>query len=132
MKLVNDKTIGAWVPLPAPLKGLIARLELCRGSKPCRTTPEGTGPCPAVLPEAGEIPIAPLEQEVHIAELYVYADYYPEDGQLTLIEQLRDVITEHIPEEERQWLDPLKHSYPMWDWKRSVEECEGTHARRRT
>ena len=30
---------------------------------------------------------------------------------MTLIEQLRDVITEHIPEEERAWLDPLKHSY---------------------
>jgi hypothetical protein len=28
-----------------------------------------------------------------------------------LIEQLRDVITEHIPQEEREWLDPLKHSY---------------------
>ena len=27
------------------------------------------------------------------------------------IEQLRDVITEHIPDEERVWLDPLKHSY---------------------
>ena len=28
-----------------------------------------------------------------------------------LIEQLHDVITEHIPQEERAWLDPLKHSY---------------------
>jgi hypothetical protein len=28
-----------------------------------------------------------------------------------LIEQLRDVITENIPQEEREWLDPLKHSY---------------------
>ncbi|HZO53566.1 MAG TPA: hypothetical protein VFB63_12690 [Bryobacteraceae bacterium] len=28
-----------------------------------------------------------------------------------MIEQLRDVITEHIPQEEREWLDPLKHSY---------------------
>lgn len=55
--------------------------------------------------------IAPLEQEVELAGLYLYCDYYPDDGQLTLIEQLRDVITEHIPEEERQWLDPLKHSY---------------------
>ena len=27
-----------------------------------------------------------------------------------MIEQLRDVITEHIPQEEREWLDPLKHS----------------------
>jgi hypothetical protein len=55
--------------------------------------------------------VLPLEQEVELANLYLFCDYYPEDGQLTLIEQLRDVITEHIPEEERQWLDPLKHSY---------------------
>ncbi len=55
--------------------------------------------------------VAPLEQEVELASLYLFCDYYPDDGQLTLIEQLRDVITEHIPEEERQWLDPLKHSY---------------------
>ena len=41
---------------------------------------------------------------------YLYADFYPQDGQVTLIEQLRDVITEHIPQEEREWLDPLKHS----------------------
>jgi hypothetical protein len=52
-----------------------------------------------------------LAQEVELANLYLYADFYPEDGQLTLVEQLRDVITEHIPEEERAWLDPLKHSY---------------------
>ena len=52
--------------------------------------------------------VAPLEQEVELASLYLFCDYYPDDGQLTLIEQLRDVITEHIPEEERQWLDPLK------------------------
>ena len=52
-----------------------------------------------------------LPQETGLATLSLLCDFYPEDGQLTLIEQLRDVITEHIPEEERAWLDPLKHSY---------------------
>ena len=42
-------------------------------------------------------PLAPLPEEVELADLLLYADFYPEDGQLTLIEQLRDVITEHIP-----------------------------------
>jgi hypothetical protein len=55
--------------------------------------------------------VTPLREEIEAAELIVYCDFYPEDGQLTLIEQLRDVITEHIPQEERVWLDPLKHSY---------------------
>jgi hypothetical protein len=54
--------------------------------------------------------LSPLPQETELANLIFYADFYPQDGQLTLIEQLRDVITEHIPQEEREWLDPLKHS----------------------
>jgi hypothetical protein len=54
--------------------------------------------------------LSPLPQETELANLFLYADFYPQDGQLTLIEQLRDIITEHIPQEERAWLDPLKHS----------------------
>ena len=60
--------------------------------------------------EAGGL-LSPLPQETDLANLLLYSDCYPQDGQLTLIEQLRDVITEHIPQEEREWLDPLKHSY---------------------
>ncbi|MEQ1795332.1 MAG: hypothetical protein ABL970_14205, partial [Nitrospira sp.] len=59
----------------------------------------------------GNAPLPPFAQEADLATLTIYADYYPQDGQLTLIEQLRDVVTEHIPEEERAWMDPLKHSY---------------------
>ncbi len=113
MKLANDRTIGTWIPLPAPLEGLIARLG--RLSKaPAFTVQRQMALSRALqsyLATGSEALLAPLDQEVHLAELYVYADYYPDDGQLTLIEQLRDVITEHIPEEERQWLDPFKHSY---------------------
>lgn len=54
--------------------------------------------------------LEPLPQEIALAKLYLYADFYPEDGQLSLIEQLRDTITIHIPEEERAWLDPLQRS----------------------
>jgi hypothetical protein len=54
--------------------------------------------------------LSPLPQETGLANLLLYAEFYPQDGQLTLIEQMRDVITEHIPQEEREWLDPLKHS----------------------
>jgi hypothetical protein len=55
--------------------------------------------------------LSPLPEETELAKQILFADFYPQDGQLTLIEQLRDVISEHIPQEEREWLDPLKHSY---------------------
>jgi hypothetical protein len=55
--------------------------------------------------------LAPLPEEIEIAEGYLYADYFPTDGHPSLIEQVRDTITEHVPEEERIWLDPVRHSY---------------------
>jgi hypothetical protein len=57
------------------------------------------------------VPFQPTAGEVGLAELYLFADYYPEDGQLSLPEQVRDMIEVHVPEEERVWLDPLRHSY---------------------
>src|SRR5574341_80074 len=57
------------------------------------------------------LPLSPLSEELALATLYLYADFYPEDGQLSLIEQVRDLIEVHVPEEERAWLDPLHHSY---------------------
>lgn len=55
--------------------------------------------------------LAPLPEEIEIAEGYLYADYFPTDGHPSLAEQVRDTITEHVPEEERIWLDPVRHSY---------------------
>lgn len=54
--------------------------------------------------------LAPLPEEEDLAQLYVDADYLPDDGQPSLIEQVRDTITTHVPEEERAWLDPVRHS----------------------
>jgi hypothetical protein len=58
-----------------------------------------------------DVPLQPTPGEVGLAELYLFADYFPEDGQLSLPEQVRDTIDVHVPEEERVWLDPLRHSY---------------------
>lgn len=58
-----------------------------------------------------EIPLAPLPEEVELAKLYLYADYFPDDGHFSLVEQVRDQISEHISDEERAWLDPIRHSY---------------------
>ncbi|MEC4890201.1 MAG: hypothetical protein RI101_09110 [Nitrospira sp.] len=113
MKLANESAAGLWAPLPPGLDGLIARLEALSLS-PMFQAQRDLALRQALRPyvEGGGVaPLPPYAQEVELAAWTVYADYYPQDGQLTLIEQLRDVITEHIPEEERAWMDPLKHSY---------------------
>ncbi len=56
-------------------------------------------------------PLEPTPEEIGLALLYLYADFFPEDGQLSLIEQLRDLVEVHVSSKERAWLDPLRHSY---------------------
>ncbi len=56
-------------------------------------------------------PLVPLPEEEDLARWFVYADYLPTDGHASLIEQVRDLVTEHVPQEERVWLDSLRHSY---------------------
>ncbi len=112
MKLASEITAGLWVPLVPPLDTLIARLDIL-SSEPGMAGQRQIALSLALQPYleggAGAL-LSPLPQETELADLILYADFYPQDGQLTLIEQLRDVITEHIPQEERAWLDPLKHS----------------------
>ena len=113
MKLASEVTAGLWLPLVPPLDTLIARLDIL-SSEPRMAGQRQIALNLALQPYleggAGAL-LSPLPQETELADLILYADFYPQDGQLTLIEQLRDVITEHIPQEERAWLDPLKHSY---------------------
>lgn len=113
MKLASERGAGFWVPRPPSLDAVLARLELL-SLKPEFAVQRELALTRALKPYleggAGRV-IAPLPQETELATLYLFCDFYPEDGQLTLIEQLRDVITEHIPDEERVWLDPLKRSY---------------------
>ncbi|HEY5931783.1 MAG TPA: hypothetical protein VIT63_02650, partial [Nitrospira sp.] len=110
MKLANDQASLSVPRLPA-LDHLVTRLERL-----------SCGPEYAVLRETllgramkpyleGSRILAPLAEEVDLATLILYCDVYPDTGQLSLIERLRDVVTEHIAQEERIWLDPLKHSY---------------------
>jgi hypothetical protein len=111
MKLASETTAGLWVPLTPSLDALLARLEAL-SLEPGVAVQRQIALRFALQPyfEGGAL-LVPLPQETELANLLLYADFYPQDGQLTLIEQLRDVITEHIPQEEREWLDPLKHSY---------------------
>ncbi len=112
MKLANDRQ-GFWTPRPASMDAVLARLEslsLKPGFALQRELALARALQPYLEGMTGRI-VAPLPEESELASLILFCDFYPEDGQLTLIEQLRDVITEHIPNEERVWLDPLKHSY---------------------
>ena len=112
MKLESELTAGLWHPMPTELAAVVDRLRIL-ATQPAFAAQRQVAFSRALRPyvEAGSAsPLAPLPQEVELANLYVLADFYPEDGQLSLIEQLRDVVTEHIPHEQRQWLDPLKHS----------------------
>lgn len=65
---------------------------------------------PYASPGLAEV-LAPLPEELRLADLYIYADHFPEDGQPTLVEQVRDTISAHVSTEEREWLDPVRHSY---------------------
>ncbi len=112
MKLASETTAGLWVPLAPSLEALLERLESL-SLEPGFAAQAQIALRLALQPYreggAGAL-MSPLQQETTLANLVLYADFYPQDGQATLIEQLRDVITEHIPQEEREWLDPLKHS----------------------
>ncbi len=112
MKLASEATAGLWVPRVPSLDALLARLESL-SLEPEMAAQRQVALRLALQPYceggAGAL-LSPLPQETELAKLFLYADFYPQNGQLTLIEQLRDIITEHIPQEEREWLDPLKHS----------------------
>lgn len=53
----------------------------------------------------------PLPEEESLAKWFFYADYLPADGHASLVEQVQDLVTEHLPQDERVWLDSLRHSY---------------------
>lgn len=113
MNLTNEKAAGFFVPVAVSLENVLGRLDAL-SRQPEFVLQRELGLARALQPylEDGAGGVLPaLPQETELANLSLFCDFYPEDGQLTLIEQLRDVITEHIPDEERAWLDPLKHSY---------------------
>nr|MBI3614827.1 hypothetical protein [Nitrospirota bacterium] len=135
MKPASDSPAArpeADVPLDPSLASLFVRLDaLARepGFQLQRATALGQALRP-YAEYAQVIPIAPLPEEQALAHLYLYADYFPTDGQLSLVEQVRDMIEVHVPQEERGWLDPLRHSYMDLLEILSIEGTPGTLALR--
>jgi len=113
MNLANEQAAGFFVSMPVSLETVLTRLDSL-SQQPEFVPQRELGLARVLKPylqDGVSRVLAALPQETELATLWLFCDFYPEDGQLTLIEQLRDVITEHIPEDERTWLDPLKHSY---------------------
>lgn len=116
MKLANEQVAPlskGLFPNESSLEALFNRLEALAmepGFRRQREIALGRALRPYLVGRE-EFSVVPLPEEVALAKLYLYADFYPEDGQLSLVEQVRDLIEAHVPEEERAWLDPLRHSY---------------------
>ncbi|MFN3681504.1 MAG: hypothetical protein ACK4VP_05610 [Nitrospira sp.] len=126
MKLGSERASGFWTPLPPSLDAVIRRLDTL-SLEPQFALQRQRALSRALQPYLkdgmGRI-VPPLPQETELASQFLFFDFYPDDGQLSLVEQLRDVVSEHIPEEERAWLDPLKHSamdlFELISWDTTV------------
>lgn len=113
MKPVSEAPIGGRIGSEPSLLALLSRLDAL-ASEPTFRVQREIALDRALRPYAEysqKLGLHPLPEEMALAKLYLFADYFPEDGQLSLIEQIRDMIEAHVPEEERRWLDPLKHSF---------------------
>lgn len=113
MKPVSEAPVSRRIEIDPSLLALLTRLDAV-ASEPTFLVQRDIALSRALRPYAEysrEIGLYPLPEEIALAKLYLFADYFPEDGQLSLIEQVRDMIEVHVPEDERVWLDPLKHSF---------------------
>ena len=113
MESIHKRSLGRWISLDPALELLLDRLEaLSLQQRFVVQRQRALEKALRIYIDPGTASLfSPLPEERELAQLYLFADYYPDDGQLSLIEQLRDMIEIHIPNEERRWLDPLKHSY---------------------
>jgi hypothetical protein len=112
MKRGSEAGVGGETLTAAALASLLQRLHAL-ALEPAFALPRQRALSQALRPYAEYEPqfgLLPLPEEAALARLCMYADYLPEDGQPSLIEQVRDTVTVHVPEEERAWLDPLRHS----------------------
>jgi hypothetical protein len=113
MKPGSEHAVGIWIPIEPSLETVLARLEAL-SLEPAFLAHRQLAMTRALRPYAdyaATIPLKPLPEEIALANLFLYCDFLPADGQPSLVEQVRDTITTHVPEEERAWLDPLRHSY---------------------
>jgi len=109
MKHGSDAGVGGDIGTISSLASLLARLQAV-ASEPAFLLQRQRALGIALRPYTEGAVLPPLAEELRLADQYLFADYLPDDGQLSLIEQVRDTITTHVPAEERAWLDPFRHS----------------------
>ena len=109
MKHGSDAGVGGDIGTISSLASLLARLQAV-ASEPAFNLQRQRALSIALRPYTEGAMLPPLAEELRLAEQFLFADYLPDDGQPSLIEQVRDTITTHVPEEERAWLDPFRHS----------------------
>ena len=88
MKLASDDVSGFWNPRPAPLESVLARIEQLSRKPEFALQREAafTRSLKPYLEGGTGTVLRPLPHEVELATLALFCDYYPDDGQLTLIE----------------------------------------------
>lgn len=109
MKHGSDAGVGEDIGTISSLASLLARLQAL-ACEPAFNLQRQRALGIALRPYTEGAMLPPMAGELGLAEQFLFADYLPDDGQPSLIEQVRDTITTHVPEEERAWLDPLRHS----------------------
>lgn len=112
MRPSTDLSSGMWISADPSLHSLLKRLESLSLEPPFAMERERALASflqPYAGPQASRA-LLPLPEEIALAKLCLYADYLPRGGQPSLIEQVRDLVEVHVPQEERDWLDPLRHS----------------------
>ncbi|RMH04755.1 MAG: hypothetical protein D6704_10475 [Nitrospirae bacterium] len=62
-------------------------------------------------PDLVHMGLSPTPEELELAEWYFYMDWQPMNGQRSVLEYVRDSVTDPLSEEERSWVDPLRHSF---------------------
>ena len=100
MKQESDSGVGDETLTRPALASLLARLQAL-ALEPTFALPRQLALSRALRPYAEYEPrfgLSPLPEEAALAHFYLIADYLPEDGQPSLIEQVRDTITTHVPE----------------------------------
>ncbi|MGC3973643.1 MAG: hypothetical protein QM771_04570 [Nitrospira sp.] len=85
MKLANERLTGRSVPVDKDLGNLLSRLDRLAVSPGFAQQRQVAfeRAMPVYVELGSRSPLSPLRQEVELADLLLYADFYPDDGQLT-------------------------------------------------
>jgi hypothetical protein len=108
MKPIGEQTVMPQASIEPSSSRLEQNQRVWRGrcSTYSRTALSRASPSVSRLHE--ERDFVPASRGDRAGQSVPLADYFPDDGQLSLIEQVRETIDVHVPEDERAWLTPRR------------------------